>query len=124
LTEAILGAVGVVIGGVLTYLGVRFTARQSRKAAETSAAVSSRSVDVEEWRAIVEALRGEVNRLSTRVDALEAKGTADRARIDNLEDDRRRLVTYVRELLAWARRVAPSHRPPEPPPRVAEELAA
>lgn len=129
MSPEVLGVIGAVIGSVLTFLGVRFAARQSRKAAETTAQVSARQVDVEEWRAIVGELRSEVDRLSGRVERLEKDRAEDRALIAKLEADihsrelrHRSLIQYVRELLAWGRLIAPEREPPRPPSRFAEEL--
>lgn len=129
----LLGFLGIVVGGILTYLGVRFTARQSRKAAETqaatTAAVTNRQVNIEEWRAIVAELRNEVQRLSGRVETLEKARTDDRVQIARLEADLRtrdrnysRLIRYVRDVLSWAAKVAPEHSPPPVPDRLAEDL--
>lgn len=126
---AILGFAGVAIGSFLTFLGVRYTARQSATAARTAASVSSRQVDVDEWRSLVTSLREEVGRLTGRVEALEQKRDDDRAQIDRLKSDvelrdhkHRALLAYVRDVLAWARRVAPDHAPPPVPTDLAEEI--
>jgi hypothetical protein len=113
--EPALGPIGVVVGGVLTFLGVRFTARTSAKAAAAATGVSNRQVDVEEWKSLVEALRVEVTRLTTRVDKLEAERETDGT-------VRRALLAYVLELLAWARLIAPSAVPPPPPAVIADEI--
>jgi hypothetical protein len=128
----LLGFGGVVIGAVLTFLGVRFAARQSAKAAlstaMTNAAVADRQVDVEEWKAIVESLRNELTRLTGRVESLEARRETDRTLIESLESDLRSresryraLVSYARELLVWTRH--PADLPPPPPATFADELS-
>ncbi|UIW13275.1 membrane protein [Arthrobacter phage Crewmate] len=124
-----LGTLGVIVGAVLSFFGVRFTARQNAKAAQDAAAVSSRQVDVEEWRAIVAALREEVGRLSTRVDNLEKKREDDRDYIETLEAEARAhdaryrtLLRYTRDVLAWAARVVPDHDPPPAPEALREDL--
>ncbi|WVX87874.1 membrane protein [Arthrobacter phage Berrie] len=122
LLPVVLGTVGVIVGAVLSYFGVRFTARQNAKAAKDAAAVSNRQVDVDEWRAIVGALREEVGRLTTRVENLEKKRDDDRDYIETLEAEGRAhearyrlLLRYVRDVLAWAAKVAPDHDPPDAP---------
>lgn len=115
MTEAVLGTLGVVIGAVLTYLGIRFSARQSAKAAASSSAVSSRQVDVEEWRTIVAELRAEIKRLNERVDEVVEDRAAERSRFQTL-------MSYTRELLVWARRTAPDEIPPSPPSIFVDDL--
>ncbi|QIG58500.1 hypothetical protein PQE18_gp22 [Arthrobacter phage DrSierra] len=129
LLPVILGFLGVAIGAVLSYFGVRFTARQNAKAAQDAAKVSSRQVDVDEWKSIVAALREEVGRLSGRVDALEKKREDDRDYIETLEAEARAhdaryrsLLRYVRDVLAWAARVMPDHDPPLAPEALRDEL--
>jgi hypothetical protein len=126
---AILGFAGVAIGSFLTFLGVRYTARQSATAARTAATVSNRQVDVDEWRSLVTSLREEVDRLTGRVEALEHKREDDRDLIERLKADvelrdhkHRSLLAYVREVLAWARRVAPEHSPPPVPDDLVADL--
>lgn len=121
--EVILGFIGAVTGAVLTYLGVRFTARQNARAAKDAATVSNRQVDVEEWKAIVAALRDEVARLSTRVDNLEKKRDTLEAEARTHESRYRVMVRYLREVLAWAHTVAPAEEPPRPPEIIREELS-
>lgn len=127
--ESLLGFIGVLIGSVLTFFGVRFTARQSAKAAQAATAVSDRQVDVEEWRYLVTSLQEEVSRLSGRVTALEAGREEDRSRIDSLSRELRAreiryglLVAYVRDVLAWARRLFPDTPYPPVPISFADEL--
>lgn len=124
--EAILGLLGVLAGAVLTYLGVKFTAKQNAKAAHDATLVSNRQVDISEWQTLVSALRDEVTRLSGRVDLLEQKREDDRDYIETLEaQDRahearyRTLIRFTRSLLDWGRRVAPDG---DPPPLVPEAL--
>ncbi|UDL14628.1 membrane protein [Arthrobacter phage KeAlii] len=131
MTEAILGFLGVVTGAVLTYLGVKFTAKQNAKAAKDASIVSNRQVDVDEWKSLVAALREEVGRLAGRVDALEKKRDDDRDYIETLEAGNRAhearyrtLLRFTRELLVWARRVATDHDPPpDTPEAIREDLA-
>ncbi|UJQ86812.1 hypothetical protein PQE16_gp22 [Arthrobacter phage Reedo] len=129
--EVILSFVGAVTGAVLTFLGVRFTARQNARAAKDAAVVSNRQVDVEEWKAIVAALREEIDRLAGRVENLEKKRDTDRDYIETLEAENRAhegryrtVLRYLREVLAWAHKVAPAHEPPPPPDLLREELTA
>ncbi|UYL87627.1 membrane protein [Arthrobacter phage VResidence] len=126
---AILGFLGVVTGGVLSYFGVRFTARQNAKAAQDASNVSNRQVDVDEWKAIVAALREEVGRLSERVAVLETKRDTDRDTIEALESEAharearyRVALRFIRELLAWARTVTPDLDPPDPPELIREDV--
>ena len=125
----LLGFLGVGLGAVLTFFGVRFTAKQSRKAAETAAQVNARQVDVEEWRAIVSTLRDEVKRLSDRVDVLEKRKESDTLLIDTLRTEAeaneiryRALVRYTLSVLAWAELVAPETPPPAVPPTLTPDL--
>lgn len=127
--ELVLGFVGALSGAVLAYLGVRFTAKQNAKAAKEAASVSSRQVDVDEWKSIVAALREEVGRLSERVALLEAKRDTDQDTIESLENEARArearyrvAVRFIRELLRWARNVAPDHDPPSPPELIREDV--
>jgi len=131
-TEALLGFLGVLAGGILTYLGVKFTAKQNARAAQDATLVSNRQVDITEWQTLVGALRDEVNRLAGRVDALEQKREDDRDYIETLEaKDRahearyRTLVRYTRALIEWARRVEapPENPPPTFPEALREDLA-
>jgi hypothetical protein len=120
--EAVLGFLGVVVGALLAFLGVRFSARSSAKAAQTTAAVQDRNVAVEEWRGIVADLRIEVDRLRGDVDTLKRDRDSDRLLIETLKTDRRALIVYVLELLAWGRVLAPAIPPPPPPSALADEL--
>lgn len=129
LLPVILGFLGVATGAVLSYFGVRFTARQNAKAAKDAVQVSNRQVDVDEWKAIVAALREEVGRLSGRVDALEAKREDDRDYIETLEAEARAhearyrsLLRYTRDVLAWAARIIPTHDPPLAPETLRDDL--
>lgn len=124
-----LGFLGVALGAVLTFLGVKYTARQSAKAAETAAQVSARQVDVEEWRSIVAALREEVERLAGRVDRLERGRESDALVIASLRAEAeadavryRALLRYTLSVLAWAAEHLPGVVPPGPPQAIAEEL--
>jgi hypothetical protein len=126
---AVFGTLGIIVGPFLGYLGARFAARQSAKAAAATAAVTSRQVDVSEWTAIVEALRTEVTRLGERVAGLEADREADRAKREGLEAEIRRhegrhwsLIGYVRELLTFAKREAPHATPPPVPHDFVDDL--
>lgn len=131
MTEAILGFLGVLAGGILTYLGVKFTAKQNAQAAHDATLVSNRQVDISEWQTLVGSLREEVTRLAGRVDALEQKREDDRDYIETLEAEARAhdaryrsLVRFTRALLEWARRVAPDgHPPPDVPEALREDLA-
>lgn len=116
------GAIGVVLGAIFAYLGVRFSARQTAKAAEEAAAVDSRQVNVEEWRAILSELRAEITRLKS-------DGKEDRRRIEALERDAsswkaryHAVLLYLRDVLAWARDQLPGSSPPAPPLELENEL--
>ena len=130
MAETLFGLLGGFIGSVLVYLGVRFTARQSVKAATVTAKVSDRQVNVNEWQAIVQELRKEVERLTERVDALEGQRLTDRTQIERMERElsvrdarQRTLVSYLREVLAWARHYLPDQTPPPAPASIADDLA-
>ncbi|AYN58503.1 hypothetical protein HOU70_gp22 [Arthrobacter phage Liebe] len=125
----VLAFLGVVAGSVLTFLGVKYTARQSAKAAQTAAQVSARQVDVEEWRAIVGALREEVGRLTERVDRLERGRESDAALIAELRTEAsdadaryRALFRYTRDLLEWVDTELPGVAPPRAPDPLAHAL--
>lgn len=129
LSEALLGFLGIISGGMLTYLGIRFSARLSARAAETAAKVQDRQVDVDEWRAIVSALREEVSRLTSRVEALEVKRDTDRILIDSLKAEAetrlasyRTLVRFTRSLLLWIENVVPDTPPPPTPDELRGDL--
>lgn len=107
--------VGMVFVALITFFGTRYAARQSARAAERTAATSSRQVDVGEWQAIVEALRAEVERLGTRVQHLEDSQRVDRA-------DTRQLLAFARSLIAIIYRIAPDHPIPSPPTAFVDEL--
>jgi hypothetical protein len=120
--QTILTFVGGVLGAVLVYLGVRYSSNSSRRAAEKAARVNERNVAVEEWRGIVADLRIEVDRLRGDVDTLKRDRETDRALIEELRGERRLLLSYVREVLAWAHILAPGSIPPPAPAAFAEEL--
>ncbi|QNO12683.1 membrane protein [Arthrobacter phage Snek] len=131
--EVVLSFIGAVTGALLTYLGVRFTARQTAKAqkdaATVSAHVSNRQVDLEEWKALVGGLRDEVNRLTSRVEKLEKQRDDDHDHIETLEAEARAhearyrlLLRFARDVLAWAYRLDPSATPPTPPDVLREEF--
>jgi hypothetical protein len=133
MNEPVLGFLGIAVGAIFAYLASRFTARQSTKAAaltaQTNAANTARQVDVTEWTALVAALQSQLQILTARVAALEAKGEGDRSRIDSLEQELaardvryHALVLYVREVLAWSRTI-PHASPPPIPMLFADELA-
>lgn len=129
MTEAVLALVGGLVAALLGYLGARFTARQSAKAAETAAKVSERQVDVDEWRSIVGALRDEVGRLTSRVEALETRRETDGVLIDTLKAEveardvrYRTLVRFTRDVLAWIEARLPGERPPATPALVKADL--
>jgi len=110
-----LGPLGLLIGAVITFFGVRYSARSASRAAAKTADVASRQVDVGEWQAIVEALRAEVERLGTRVQHLEDSQRVDRA-------DTRQLLAFARSLIAIIYRIAPDHPIPSPPTAFVDEL--
>ena len=116
LLPTVLTVLGTVIAAVLVFLGGRYAARQSAKAAARTAEVESRQVDVGEWQKIIEALRGEISRLTERVVSLEADRTLERSA-------HRSLLTYTRGLLAWIYRSTPDSAPPMPPAAFVDELA-
>lgn len=118
-----LGPLGLLIGAVITFFGVRYSARSASRAAAKTADVASRQVDVGEWQAIVEALRAEVGRLTDLAGSLTE-------RVGRLEDERRDERADTRQLLAFARgliaivyRLAPEHPIPTPPAAFVDELA-
>ena len=103
-----LTAVGVILVGLLTFYGGRYAARQSSKSVD-------RQVDVEEWKAILGALRAEVKRLTERIEAIEADGKAREIRYNAL-------IRFVRELLAWIHREHPKGDEPPVPATFVGEL--
>lgn len=108
--------VGMVFVALITFFGTRYAARQSARAAERTAATSSRQVDVGEWQAIVTALRDQVKDLIARVDRLEDERRTERA-------DTRQLLAFTRSLIAILYRIAPDHPLPTPPDPFVDELA-
>jgi hypothetical protein len=118
----ILTFVGGLASALLVFLAARFTANASRRATEKTAAVNERNVAVDEWRGIVADLRIEVDRLRGDVDKLKRDRDTDRALIEELRTERRLLLAYVREVLAWAHILAPGSIPPPAPASFADEL--
>ncbi|OII27564.1 hypothetical protein [Frigoribacterium sp. MCBA15_019] len=111
-----LGPIGLLLGAVVTFFGVRYTARSSARAAARTADVASRQVDVDEWQAILAALREEIRDLRQRVGHLEEQRDTDRANI-------RQLLAFARGLIAIVYRLAPDHPIPTPPSAFVDELA-
>lgn len=114
--QPLIGPLGLLLGVVLTFLGTRYAARLSARAAVKTADVASRQVDVGEWQAIVVALRAEVERLADRVQHLEDSQKTDRA-------DTRQLLAFARSLIAIIYRIAPEQPIPAPPSAFVDELA-
>jgi hypothetical protein len=114
--------VGVLTAAVLAFLGGRYAARQSAKAAARTAEVTSRQVDVGEWKSLLEEMRQ--NRVDDRKqidDLIERVGRLEQS---NKEKDNlfRALMAYTRTLLAWIHRVIPAETPPHPPTEFVDEL--
>jgi len=107
---------GSIIAAVLVFFGGRYAARQSAKAAARTAEVTSRQVDVNEWQAILLALREEVARLSLRVDSLEQERKTNR-------ENTHQLLAFTRSLIAIIYRLAPNHPIPTPPAAFVDELS-
>jgi len=123
---ALITAGGVVLAALFTLMGVRFTQRATRAAAERTAALERTKVDAQAyesarqtWDEHVDSLREQLADL--REDAERQRRTAQelRARVDELEDGRERDRARIRELTSYARqllRILADHEIPYPPP--------
>jgi chromosome segregation ATPase len=134
---AVITAAGLVIGGWLGYLGVRFTQRQAAEVAEdhdrreqekehnaayAAAYGSARETwdeHVDSLREQVADLREEMQRLASEAATLRENARELRARVDELETGRDLDRTRIRELTTWARdvlRILAEHGIAYPPP--------
>lgn len=116
LLPTVLTVLGSIIAAVLVFLGGRYAARQSAKAAGRTADVANRQVDIDEWQKILTALREEVDRLAKRVGALEEERQKDR-------ENTHQLLSFARSLIAIIYRLAPDHPIPTPPAAFVDELS-
>ncbi len=101
---ALITAAGVVLAGVVTLLGVRYTQRQIARAGEATARLESTKVDAQAyqharatWQEHVDWLGMQVVELRLRVDELEDGQTEDHRRIRELTDYARRLLRILGE---------------------------
>lgn len=82
-----LTVIGSCIASLLTYLGVRFTARQSREATMQATQVDGRRQRAEEFEAIIAGLREDIKRMGE-----ESKDLRSRVRELEIREDRQREV--------------------------------
>jgi predicted RNase H-like nuclease (RuvC/YqgF family) len=125
-TVAIISTAGVVLAGIFTLLGVRFTQRQSRAAAAATAALDRDKVDAnayeaarETWTETVAELRRQVAELRDEAEAVRRGGRELRARVDELESTRAADRQTIREFRDYARAllaILVAHELPYPPP--------
>ena len=112
----VLAALGGILATVLSFMGVRYAARQSARAAEGTTAAANRQVDVSEWQALLDQFKEQVDRLTDRVEKLEKA-------VEEKDTRNRSLMSYLRVLLAYIHHTFPGHTPPLPPTDLVDELA-
>jgi predicted RNase H-like nuclease (RuvC/YqgF family) len=129
---AIITAAGVILAGISTLLGVRFTQRQARRAQEATAALERDKVDASAyesarstWEGHVASLRAQVAELREEAEVSRRVGRELRDRVDELETSRSSDRARIRELTDYARdllRILAEHEItyPAPPPGLAE----
>lgn len=147
MNESALGFLGVVAGSLITYLGVRFTARQARRATDSAATVAGRQVDIDEWKSLLveqrevfeahvrtltdanAATREELAVALDRIQVLEDGRRNDRDSISTLTDALHReearsraALRYIRDVLSWVRIRLPDATPPTLPDELRPEL--
>lgn len=108
---ALISSAGVVLAGLITLVGVRYTHRQARTAAEATARLERSKVDAEAYQRARETWTEHVRHLREQVAEL-------RARVDELEDDRTRDRARLREWVDHARslrRLLDEHEIAHPP---------
>jgi uncharacterized coiled-coil DUF342 family protein len=125
---ALISGAGVVLAALFTYAGVRFTQRQSRAAAATTAALERDKVDADAYEAARETwaenaaeLRRQVGELRDEATAVRRDGRELRGRVDELESTRAADRAKIRDLTDYARtllRILSENEItyPEPPP--------
>lgn len=127
-TVAIISAAGVVLAGISTLLGVRFTQRQARRAQDATAALERDKVDATSyesaratWEEHVTSLRAQVAELREEARLSRRVGRELRNRVDELETSRSADRRRIRELTDYARgllRILAEHEIASPPPPV------
>lgn len=125
-TVAIISAAGVVLAGISTLLGVRFTQRQARRAQDATAALERDKVDATSyesaratWEEHVTSLRAQVAELREEARLSRRVGRELRNRVDELETSRSADRRRIRELTDYARgllRILAEHEIASPPP--------
>lgn len=127
-TVAVISGAGVVLAAIFTYAGVRFTQRQSRAAAQATAALERDKVDAdayeaarETWTETVAELRRQVAELREEAETIRRGGRELRTRVDELESTRAADRQKIRDLTDYARtllRILSENEItyPEPPP--------
>lgn len=116
LLTTILTVTGSVIVAVLATLGVVYAARASSRAQRKTAEAANRQVDVTEWQALLNQFKEQVERLTSRVEKLEAAVAAKDARHWSL-------IGYTRNLLSFISQNLPGRQPPTPPVEFVDELS-
>lgn len=125
-TVAIISAASVVLAGLFTLLGVRFTQRSARDAARATASLERDKLNSSAyesarhtWEDNVESLRKQVADLSEEAERSRRIGRELRDRVDELESGRDADRARIRELTNWATavlRIMATHEIPYPPP--------
>lgn len=139
---SLITAAGVVLAAVFALLGARYTQRQTRAAAERTAAlqaeaaaraseVEQRKVDAQAfehakvtWRESISDLRERVDELAVENDRQRSTIRDLRTRVEELETGQERDRRHIRELTAYARdllRILSHHEIAYPPPPVGLE---
>lgn len=123
---ALVSGVALVVSALVTLLGVRYTQRQARAAADATARLEANKVDArayesarETWAEHVVHLREQVAELRGRIDELEQGRVRDRTRIRELEEGRIRDEARIGDLTRYARillRILGEHHIAYPPP--------
>lgn len=124
--------VGVVITGVLTYLGVRRTARASERAGQATASIDASATALGGFKELTDSLHAELRRRDEAIkrvedrqndqdDDLEALRQENREQGRRIDDLQRRYKAAIRYILTL-RQHAIQHAQGEPLPQAPPEL--
>lgn len=103
-TQALYGAIGLIVSGLLTFAGVVFTAMWQRSTADRAAATEKKISTFEEQDRLLERERQRADRAEARVAVVEAEN--DRIRRDR-DDFRRRTRVAEDKVEKWIERNTP-----------------
>lgn len=113
-----LGAIGLALGSLLTYLGVRYTARQSRQAADAG-------VEAQRDRDAVDGFDRLAGRLEKRIESLEGRVGQLELQLSIAQRLLRSAIGYVERLLDYISEHMPGQPDvPQAPPDLSEHLSA